>query len=347
MKYNETIMYKEINEQASALNKMRDTLSDELIKIKNAVTKNGVTNVVTAARGSSNNACTYFKYLCEIYCSLPVSSSAPGVLTMYNGKLKYDSKTLCIGVSQSGKAADAIRVMQQAKLNGAVTVAITNNCDSPMAKAADFHLFLGVGEEKSVAATKTFTAQMFVFLLLSEVLSGDRILTNAIKNIPNGIKTVLTDSEKISQTAIKLKDLQTAFILGRGLNYCAALESCLKMQETTYTMAKAYPSSDFHHGPFAMVDKNSTVFLIMPKGESFKDLSEMKDKCEKAEGRTIVYTDSNIKGNFDTITIPSGTDIETPFYSVVATQLLVNSLSVLRGISPDAPRGLNKITITV
>ncbi len=345
MQYSETQMYKEILEQPQVLKSMRQKMAPELKKIKEAFDKENLTAVLTAARGSSNNACTYFKYLCEIFVGVPCASAAPGVYTVYNGALKI-RKNLVIGVSQSGKAADAIRVLEEAEKSGSVTVAITNDPESPMAKTARFHLFLGATKEESVAATKTFTAQMYALLLLAETLSGDKRLTQAAENVPDGVKAALAGIDPIVALAGSLKGMADSFMLGRGLNYAAALESGLKMQETTYVKSKAYAASDFHHGPFAMVDETATVFLLMPEGETYRDMAEMADKCEGAGAKTVLYTNGGRKGTLATLNIPAGSDIETPFYNVVVTQLLVNALSVAKGLTPDAPRGLNKITIT-
>jgi len=344
MNYTETKMFKEIFEQPTILESLRAKLTPELDKIKSAYKKLKPNSIITASRGSSSNACQYFKYCAEVYLGLPVSPIYPSVYTMYNGSLKLDKK-LCIGVSQSGKAADAIKVLEEGKKHKSITVAVTNNPDSPMAKMADYHLFLDTGLEESVAATKTFTAQMYALMLLVESLSGKKIETSSIAA---GVKKVLASEKSASAIADKLVSLKDAFVIGRGFNFPSSLECALKMQETTYTKAKAFAASDFHHGPFAMTDSNTTMFLLMPKGSSLKDLKELKEKAELAGAKTIVFSDdSSIKGTIASLVIPSGTDAETAFYTVVAVQLLVNALSIKKGINPDQPRGLNKITITL
>jgi len=266
-------MHKEILEQPGVLQNMRARLAPELLKIKEAFIGEGLTAITLASRGSSSHACRYFKYLSEIYCGIPCTIAAPGVYTVYNGKLKI-RKNLCIGVSQSGMAADAICVLEKAAQEGSVTVAVTNDPESPMAKTARFHLFLDAKKEESVAATKTFTAQIFALLLLAQALSDDPALETAAQNIPGGVAQVLSNTESIVALAEKLTGLTDAcFILGRGLNYAAALESGLKMQETTYIRAKAYAVTNFYHGPLAMVDETATVFLLMPKGETYRDVA--------------------------------------------------------------------------
>jgi glucosamine--fructose-6-phosphate aminotransferase (isomerizing) len=345
MKYTETKMYAEISQQPAVLSALYDTNKKTLEKIREEVKKRGITRITLAARGSSDNACVYFKYICEIYCGIPCSFAAPGVYTMYDGKLKFQNE-LIIGVSQSGKAADVLEVMTRAKAAGLFVVAVTNFEDSPMAQAADAHIFLAAKKEESVAATKTFTAQMYCLGLLAAELSGDNTLKAALAKVPAGISKVIAGSEKITLEAAKLIKEKDCFILARGTNLAAAFESALKMQETTYIKAKAFAVSDFHHGPFAMIDEECLAILLMPEGQSYASTLEMLNKCAGAGARTLVYTDTDAKGSVGTIAIPTGSDAETPFYNVAATQLLVNSLSVLRGNNPDAPRGLNKVTIT-
>lgn len=345
MNYLSTKMFDEIKQQPKVLGALEDYNKATLNKIASEVKERGIDNCMLAARGSSDNACTYFKYLSEVFCGIPCSSAAPGVLTVYNGNLKLNN-SLVIGVSQSGKAADVMEILSRAKLNGSVTVSITNDTESPMAKLADYHIYLNAQKELSVAATKTMTAQLFSLLLLATYISGNATLASAVNNIPKGVEKCIANADSIARTAESLILGTDCFVLARGFNYAAAMESALKIQETTYIKAKAYAVSDFHHGPFAMVDSSTVAFLLMPQGESYKDMLEMYNKCSAVNARTVVYTDTDIKGALGTISIPSGSDVETAFYSVVTTQLLVNTLSTLRGINPDAPRGLNKVTIT-
>ncbi|MCL2062152.1 MAG: SIS domain-containing protein [Firmicutes bacterium] len=349
MDYTQTQMYREMCEQPDILAGMRARLSKQLAQIAAAVKKENPQYAVTAARGSSNNACTYFKYLCETHVGLPCASAAPSVYTVYDGALKIRN-ALVIGVSQSGKAADAIAVLEKAAAAGSITVAVTNDPDSPMAKCARFHIYLQTGPEISVAATKTFTAQMYALLLLAEALCGSKALQSAAEKIPAGAAQTLLLAEIVAKAAKQFTDLDSAVVLGRGTNYSAALECALKMQETTYIQTKAYASSDFYHGPFAILDEKSTVLLLAPRGECYQSMCDALQACQKAGAQTVVFTDADIadiKGTRATLKVPSGTDIETPFYNVLTAQMFANALSAAKGLNPDAPRGLNKVTVTL
>ena len=171
-----TNMELEIMSQPAAVRHAAEVNAGVIAGFAEAIKARGVKQIVVAARGSSDNACNYFKYLCEIYAGIPVSSAAPSVITLYDGALDL-SQTAVIGVSQSGAAADVIAVVERARSQGGITAAITNNKDSALAKAAEYSVFMDVGEEKSVAATKTFTAQMYMLAKIADALSGGKIRT--------------------------------------------------------------------------------------------------------------------------------------------------------------------------
>jgi glucosamine--fructose-6-phosphate aminotransferase (isomerizing) len=339
-------MFKEICEQPAVLERLYALNEKTFRAIAAEVKKRGVTQITMAARGSSDNACNYFKYLEEIYCGLPVSFAAPSVISLYNGKLKFVN-SLVIGVSQSGKAADALEVLARAKANGAVTVSITNNTDSPMAAAADYHIDLGAGPELSVAATKTFSAQMYALALLAAELSGDAELKKTLAGVPAAVQKTVNNAESIALAARALKDNTDCFVLSRGLTYAVAQETALKIQETTYIKARCYAASDFHHGPFAMVDDKTTVILLMPSDVSDKDMTEMEVKLRNAGARLIIFSDKPVTAPCAAVvTVAKAEDAALPFCYAVSAQLFANALSIARNLNPDAPRGLNKVTIT-
>jgi len=343
MLYSQTIMYKEILQQPTVCKKLLKLNHQVLSLVAERVKSGNIEQIVTGARGSSANACTYFAYLAEIFTRYPVKILAPSVLTSYDGAMKL-SKSLVIGVSQSGKAEDVLYCLERAKKDGSITLAITNDENSPIAKTAEYHIFLDVGKEESVAATKTVSASMYVLMLLVLYISGDPLLTNSHQIVINGIKKVLDNTPNIVEFAKTLVDTKDIFVLARGLNQPIALETALKLAETTYTKAMAYSVSDFWHGPYAMIDQYATVLVYAPLGQSQSDVLKMVDRCKSSGAKVIVIATQDI-ADCD-ITIPDGTDIETPFYNLVTAQILACALSTQRGLNPDKPRGLNKVTIT-
>ncbi len=343
-----TLMEQEIFQQPDALKTAALLNAPAIRELKTAAGKAKIRSVVMAARGSSNHACIYFKYLCEVYAGLPVSFAAPSALTLYGGKLSYKN-TLVIGVSQSGAAKDALTVMRRAKETGGLVAAVTNNKDSEMAGCADFHLFLGCGAEQSVAATKTFTAQMYVLALLAAALSKDNGLRTALKTVPAIVKKTLKLKGQLKKAALRYLDAPDGYILARGTNYAAAREAALKLMETTYFRARAFAASNFHHGPFAVMSPATRALLFCPAGESFASMKEMLAKLKDTGCDITVFSDDEaLCAEADSFVLtPSAPDSVSPFIYVAAAQLFALSLAEAKGLNPDAPRGLKKITVTV
>lgn len=348
MDYKSTLMYSEICEQPDVLERIGKSAADALAAAAAKIKAKKPAGVVIAARGTSNHAGVFFKYVCETVWGLPVAFAAPGVLSLYNGKLDLSSQ-LVIGVSQSGKAADVIEVVKRGIEGGAVTVAVTNDPESPLAKTAEFHLFCNAGEEKSVAATKTFTAQCMLLLKLVESVTGDAELKAELAAAAALSKTTLVNADAIGAVAATFKDAHDAYVLGRGMSYGLTLETSLKLQETTYLRAKSYAASDFHHGPFAVVDAGTKTILLAPDDESVKDMREMAEKLKGVGADITLITNApkKFEGLYDRCIEVSPAGKYNAFFAFApAVQLLACTLSVLKGLSPDTPRGLKKVTIT-
>ncbi|MBC7961271.1 MAG: SIS domain-containing protein [Vallitaleaceae bacterium] len=341
-------MWEEILEQPKVLSRCLEINLDSIRNIVKEINKSDINSVVIAARGTSDHAAVYGKYIIELMTGLPVSLAAPSVFTVYQKKLKLKG-CLVIGVSQSGKAADVLEVIRGAKEDGAITVSITNFEDSPLALEADFHLNCACEIEKSVAATKTFTAQMFLLANLVAIWTENEDLKRELELLPFKIEETFEISEQIIADVKRYRFMSECFVLARGINYAVALEASLKIQETTYVRARAYATSDFHHGPFAMIDKDMPVLVFAPNGVSLRDVTEMIHKL-KQQGADITVISNNeevLKLGDCHFKIPqSDNDMITPFLNVVVAQMFACQLALLKGLNPDSPRGLNKVTIT-
>jgi glucosamine--fructose-6-phosphate aminotransferase (isomerizing) len=341
-------MWEEILEQPDSLerciNSNRKTISELVAKIR----LREIDSVVIAARGTSDHAGVYGKYIIETLIGVPVALAAPSVFTIYNSRLKLD-KSLVIGISQSGKAADALEVIKCAGESGAITVSITNDSSSPLAQEAGFHLFCDAGLERSVAATKTFTTQIMLLAQLVAEWAGDEALKKELSQVPANIARIFDEAESITSKVERYRFMNECFVLSRGVNYAIALEAALKIQETCYVRAKGYATSDFHHGPFAMIDKDMPVIVYAPEGPALSDIAEMTEKLKSA-GAEIIMVSNNAEmlGLGDcALTIPdTRNDVISPFYNVTLAQMFACRLSLAKGLNPDAPRGLNKVTIT-
>lgn len=342
-----TLMWKEINEQPEVLKRCFEYNYDTSLKIAEAVKANHVKYATVAARGTSDHAGIYGKYLLETYAGLPVGLAAPSVTSMYEGAIDF-SAGLVIGISQSGEAKDVLAVLKAAKKSGAVTVGITNFVDSPVAKEADFHLWCHAGLEKSVAATKTFTSQMMALALMTAAISGKKELFEQLKKVPELVQATLEDHEEIDRFVKKYTFAQEFFVLARGFNYPIALEQGLKIQETTYIRAKSYAVSDFYHGPFAMLTSSIPVLFFAAQDAVLEDVNVMLDKLTAKNLEVVVVSNDTetLKKGTEAFRIPECDPVVSPFLCAAFAQMFACKLSLSKGLNPDKPRDLNKVTIT-
>ena len=319
---NETIMHKEIFLIPESL-KLTKSYNEKIVtELKKVFLEKDIKNVMIVARGSSNNVGVYLKYLFEIYLHIPVSFAACSVVTKYNSYLNFD-KTLVIGISQSG------------------------NLDSICAKTSEFNLYLNLTKEEALAATKTFISQMYVVLMLVKELSDNKKVALALDSLDEKVKEILSKEEDIKEVARNCIDFIDCYLLSRGINYVSSLEGALKIQETTFIKAKAYASSDFYHGPMAIVDEKQNMFLLAARGEVEDDNHAIYDKIKSLKANIIAITnDEYYKDEKNLIKIPECDEIISPFLIIIAIQLLVCNISILKGIDVDHSRNLNKVTVT-
>lgn len=343
-----TQMWLEILEQPRVLENCMEQNRNTIKAIVKTLEEKKIKHVIIAARGTSDHAAVYAKYIIEIKLGIPVTLAAPSVFTLYQRTLSTEG-SLVIGISQSGKAADVLEVVKSAKAMGTPTISVTNDEESPLAKEAQFHLYCASGLEKSVAATKTFTSQLYLLAQLVAHWSNDEGFKKELEQVPSLIAKTIESAGQIKSRVERYRFMNECFVLARGINYAIALETALKIQETTYVRAKAYATSDFHHGPFAMIDDHMPVIIIAPKGPSLKDIKEMIAKLRAAGADLLIVSNDQetlAMGDYS-IEIPGiESDFITPFLNVVAGQVFACNLALLRGLNPDKPRGLSKVTIT-
>lgn len=341
-------MWDEIFEQPAVLERCLKRNSGIIREIVEAIHAHNISFVYIAARGTSDHAAVYGKYVIELTTGVPVALAASSVLTMYQSSLKLKN-CLVIAVSQSGKAADALEVIRNANEQGALTVSITNAPDSPLALEAGFHLDCDAGLEQSVAATKTFTAQMILLAQLAAEWAKDENVKRDLSLIPGKMSRTFEISKAVEEKVARYRFMNECFVLARGVNYAISLEAALKIQETTYTRAKAFATSDFRHGPIAMLDRDIPVIIFAPDGPSLKDTTEMINRL-KEKGIEIIIV-SNSKELLDlgttSFTIPeTDNDLISPFFNAAVAQMFACQLALVKGLNPDSPRGLSKVTIT-
>ena len=344
-----TIMSKEIEEQIVVIERIETKNKKVLLKIAEEVKNRNITHAFLAGRGTSDNACKYGIYMLGTFCNIVAGDVSASIVTLYESDLNYNND-LVIGISQSGKAADMIAVLAQAKKSGALTVAITNDENSPMAQTAEYHLFCNAEKELSVAATKTFSAQLALVAYLAGYISGNEELLNNLRNIPMYLKETLDNSKKeIEKMGNILKDVNEAFLLARGYLYPIALETALKIQETCYIKSKGYAISDFYHGPLAQIDTKTPVIVLAGSGKVYKDSCEMIERLQELGNNPMIITnDENIKDKYDnSVLIPNvGYEAVNVFVFTIFVQSLAEYISISKGLNPDKPRALKKVTIT-
>ncbi len=353
MQYKDTLMWKELNEAPAVLKTLAQKNADVLAKIVQDA--KDIAGVYTAARGTSDHAMIYLKYLFESILGIPVASGAPSVATVYGGKLNLKNY-LVIGCSQSGKAADVMEIVKEGNECGAVTVAITNDETSPLAKLAKYHLCCFAGEEKSVAATKTFSSQLYLSLLLVTAFAGkkDGCASKIGDLLEKAVPAIDAATDPMAKDFVEADE---CFVLSRGVSSALAFECGLKLQETCYIRARAYHSSDFYHGPMAMVAEGTKVILFASKhslhgGDEVHraDCRKCAEKmCELGADLYIVTDDAEAYEDLiaHIVEIPGGEcEAQTVFCFALTAQMLACKTSCGKGLSPDSPRALKKVTVT-
>ena len=351
MRYSDTLMWKEITDTPSVFGEIQQANALSMKNLVTEIKQSGKTNFVAAARGTSDNALIFFKYVIEINSQYTVGLSAPSVVTLYRGKINY-SNSIVIGCSQSGKSSDVLEVIRKGNEQGAITIAVTNDNESPIAKEARHHLYLNAGVEKCLSATKTFNAQLFVMLWLAAELSDNKEDLLHIKNLKQEIEKVLPEIDVLTtKYADKFKDMKSGFVLSRGLTYAVALEASLKLQETCSIQMKGYAGSDFYYGPMAMVNETTPVIIYCAKNNGEQELQNLvrsdQIKCiEKMISlkapvllvtNDVVLTGKFVKCNDALINFGVPEEI-CMFAFTFFAQMFACKISCGLGINPDEPR---------
>lgn len=342
-----SIMFNEILEQPRVLAGIEETNKKAMDELVASIKKSDIKQVVIAARGTSDHCGIYIKYLAEIILGMPVMLAAPSVNTLYGAEVVYRD-ALVIAISQSGMAQDALAVLEDANNSGAITVAVTNNPESPIARHAQFSLNCNAGPEKSVAATKTFTAEMFCLALMVAKWGENEELLKALRHLPQGIQKEMDRANERMNSAKEFTFMQQCIVLGRGLLYPIVLEASLKLMETSYTNARGFAISDFQHGPLALVGDNTPLFVYCASDETKEDVLQATRQYVQLGAYVIMVTDDILNGECaqKVFLVEKSSKYTAPFHFVVFAQLFACGLADAKRRTPDAPRNIQKITIT-
>jgi glutamine---fructose-6-phosphate transaminase (isomerizing) len=339
----------EILEQPAAAGRLLDAAPAAFAPISAAVRSRRPRFAVIAARGTSDNAGIYAQYLLAIRNGLIVALAAPSTITLYGARPNM-ADALVVGISQSGRSPDIVAVVEEARRQGAMTVALTNDADSPLAETADHVVDVRAGPERATAATKTYTTELLAAALLSTALDPPSLSETAeLAGLPTLLSAALTAEAHARELAATHVKRQRAVVLGRGYSYASAREWALKLQEMALVAAMAYSAADFEHGPLALAEPGLPVLAVAPSGTDLDAQLDLLTSLKADLGaRLLVISDTPAAREIDEgLALPEGIPPWlAPIVEIVPAQLYAYHLTVARGLDPEHPRTINKVTET-
>ena len=298
-----------------------------------------------AARGSSDHAALYAKYLIEVLLQLPAGLVSPSTTTLYGAEPDL-TDVLFLTVSQSGGSPDLVEATGAARKRGALTVAVTNTPDSPLNAGAELSIDLGAGPELAVAATKTYTASLVALYLLVDAVRGGS--GEAVAGIGESAERTLTEAAAgVRETVERYRFVERIVTTGRGYSSATAAEAALKLAETSYLAARAYSGADLLHGPVAAIDAETGVLAVTSAGRGGEAMREVV-AAVRQRGADVVAVGSAAAsmGAGAHLEVPRTAEEVAPILEVLPLQQLALDLALARGGDPDHPRGLSKVTRT-
>lgn len=330
------LLLDEIRQQPAALEKCLAENAAATEHARELLNASG--HVVIAARGTSDNAARYAKYVWGSRLGLPVTLAAPSLYTRY-GQPPQLAGAAVVGISQSGQSPDLIAVLDEAKRQGRPTIAIVNDPSSPLADIADVVIPLHAGSEKSVAATKSYTTSLLVAAMVTGQAEG-------LDELPSAVQQVLDNEQAITDEIARMGPISRAVVLGRGYNHSTAFEWALKLQEMAYVFAHAFSTADFAHGPFAVLEEGFPVLAVLPSGAITDDSLAILHRT-RDEGGAALSVITNAPGiGLPGVTTPEIDEGLSPITFITAAQLFTMHMALASGVDPETPRGLNKVTRT-
>ena len=345
MKVKDFKMYSEISETPDVFSRLINSEAQfqqaaEKIKARN------ISNVIILARGTSDNAGHYLKFLIEVKLGLPVGLASPSSVSIYGAKVDFKN-TLVVALSQSGKSPDLLAFASASKEGGALLIAMTNNSDSPLAKAGNIHIDLSAGPEIAVAATKSYSAELLASLLLVDSWIGNK--REVRSHLVDSSRECIAKLGEVDSFANSLDAKREIVVIGRGYAYANAKELALKIQETSYIPVQGMSSADYQHGPIATLNSDSQVIVLSPSGMPKKALEDSMVRIRQSEPE-IIWLGSNelaltkervIKGS------NQAKEEESTIIDAALIQYLTLGFAVKNGFNPDSPTGLSKVTKTL
>ncbi len=342
-------LHSEIFEQPERLASLLAKQKQTVLEIAKAIQSRNVQYAFLAARGTSDNAGRYANYLWGAHNGIPLALAAPSLFTYYQSPPRLQG-ALVIGVSQSGQSPDIVSVLEEGRQQGCLTLAITNEVDSPLAKTADLILDIQAGAEKAVAATKTYTTELMAIAMLSAALNSSEQRWKELASVSRWAEATLALDQQIAQMAQRYRYMSHCVVLGRGFNYATAFEWALKLKELTYLIAEPYSSADFQHGPIAMVEGGFPVLAVAPTGKVRESMQDMLTRLRKQKDAELVV----ISDHAEVLALaqspiqlpPQIPEWLTPLVCILPAQLFACHLTGVKGYDTETPRSITKVTET-
>ena len=300
--------------------------------------------VLFAARGTSDHAALYAKYLVEIKLGIPAGLASPSTITAYGAQPNLRD-VLLVSVSQSGGSPDLVETTQRARDCGAITLAVTNAPDSELAGAAEFHLDVMAGPERAVAATKSYGAELMALWMLVDAVQGGN--PSRVAAVVEAAADVVARRSEVAELAARYRFTDRVVVTGRGYSYPTAREAALKLMETTYIAAHSFSGADLLHGPLAMIDSEHPVIAVVPDGVGAQAMRPVLERLREREADVAVFGGAeSIALGTTGMQLPAVPEEMAPMVDIIALQWLCLEMALARGINPDEPRGLSKVTQT-
>lgn len=340
---------KEILEQPQVLRTLLREQESHVREIARTIRNRSVDYIFLTARGTSDNAGLYAKYLWGATNGLPIALAAPSLFGLYHRPPRLQN-ALVVGISQSGQSPDIVGVVQEGRRQGAPTLSIVNQVESPLAEASEFVLDICAGEERAVAATKSYTAQLMAIAMLSAALADDDEQMRILHRVPDLVEIALGLEGRIERSSERYRYMTQCVVLGRGYNYATAYEWSLKLKELTYVLAEPYSSADFRHGPIAVVERGFPVLAVAPRGAVHEDLLGLLHRlAEERRAELVVVSNDLASLALAHTPLQLPTDMcewISPMVCIVPGQLFCYYLTRAKAYDTEQPRGLQKVTRT-
>ena len=371
----DTHLFREIHEQPQVLRRLLDKEVENIHRLAEDIHARQIQHVVIAARGTSDNAGRYAQYLFGAVNGLVVALATPSLFTIYKRPPNFGN-SLVLGISQSGKSPDIVAVLAEARRQGVLTAALTNEPGSDLASNADHVIDLHAGLERSVAATKTYTSELMAIAMLSASLLSIRSYASALwmpdasplsirsmdaspadgrqmmaelGKIPDVLSETLTMEASIAEIVPRYRYMRDCVVIGRGYNYSTAFEIALKLKELTYTIVEPYSSADFLHGPLAVIEHGFPAIVIAPSGDMSAEMGSFIRTLKQRQAEILVISDAQeiLDQAHIRLQLPvSVPEWLSPLTAVLPGQIFAMHLAAIRNYDPDKPRALHKVTET-